>query len=351
MAKKILITGGAGFIGCHTTRYFASKGHEVVIIDNLSRKGTPENLDWLREGHPVTHYETDIRDFEAVTDIFKREKGFSDVIHLAAQVAVTTSVANPRDDFDINALGTFNMLEAVRHFCPHAPFIYASTNKVYGLLPHIEVVEGARRYEIKGKKGVSESEPLDFHSPYGCSKGSADQYVVDYARIYGLKTVSFRQSCIYGERQFGVEDQGWMAWFIIAGILGRSVSIYGDGKQVRDVLYVHDLVKLYEKSMEQRNALSGKAYNVGGGLENSLSLLEFIEILKDQDLQLSFTFGDWRPGDQRVFISDNTKVEKELDWKPETAPDQGIRNLMSWVRENKKMLNFLLGDSNDADRN
>jgi CDP-paratose 2-epimerase len=266
-------------------------------------------------------------------------------------VAVTTSVANPRDDFDINALGTFNMLEAVRHFCPHAPFIYASTNKVYGLLPHIEVVEGARRYEIKGKKGVSESEPLDFHSPYGCSKGSADQYVVDYARIYGLKTVSFRQSCIYGERQFGVEDQGWMAWFIIAGILGRSVSIYGDGKQVRDVLYVHDLVKLYEKSMEQRNALSGKAYNVGGGLENSLSLLEFIEILKDQDLQLSFTFGDWRPGDQRVFISDNTKVEKELDWKPETAPDQGIRNLMSWVRENKKMLNFLLGDSNDADRN
>jgi len=327
MAKKILITGGAGFIGCHTTRYFASKGHEVVIIDNLSRKGTSENLDWLREGHPVTHYETDIRDFEAVTDIFNREKDFSDVIHLAAQVAVTTSVANPRDDFDINALGTFNMLEAVRHFCPHAPFIYASTNKVYGLLPHVEVVEGARRYEIKGKKGVSESEPLDFHSPYGCSKGS-----------------------IYGERQFGVEDQGWMAWFIIAGILGRSVSIYGDGKQVRDVLYVHDLVKLYEKSMEQRNALSGKAYNVGGGLENSLSLLEFIEILKDQDLQLSFTFEDWRPGDQRVFISDNTKVEKELDWKPETAPDQGIRNLMSWVRENKKLLNCLLGDSNDADR-
>ena len=155
MAKKILITGGAGFIGCHTTRYFASKGHEVVIIDNLSRKGTSENLDWLREGHPVTHYETDIRDVEAVTDIFNREKGFSDVIHLAAQVAVTTSVANPREDFDINALGTFNILEAVRHFCPHAPFIYASTNKVYGLLPHVEVVEGARRYEIKGKKLAS----------------------------------------------------------------------------------------------------------------------------------------------------------------------------------------------------
>ena len=187
--------------------------------------------------------------------------------------------------------------------------------------------------------GISETEPLDFHSPYGCSKGSADQYVLDYARIFNLKTVSLRQSCIYGERQFGIEDQGWLAWFIIATILGRKISIYGDGKQVRDVLYIQDLVKLYENFIEKGSNLNGKAYNVGGGLKFSLSLIEFIDILKEHGLEISYTFGDWRPGDQKVFVSDNTKVIKELGWQPKTSPVQGIQKIISWVKDNKELIN------------
>ena len=257
---------------------------------------------------------------------------------------MTTSVSNPRDDFEINALGTLNMLQAVRHFCPQAPFINASTNKVYGLLHNVKILEGLQRYEIEKKGGINESEPLDFHSPYGCSKGSADQYVIDYARIYDLNTVSVRQSCIYGERQFGVEDQGWLAWFIIATVLGRKISIYGDGKQVRDVLYVQDLVELYEKFIEQGSNLNGKAYNVGGGLNFSLSLLEFIDILKDQGLEISYSFGDWRPGDQKVFVSDNTKVIRELGWEPKTSPLQGIQTIVSWVKQNKDLLKSFIAD-------
>ena len=339
-----MITGGAGFIGCHTASYFAKKGHEIVIIDNLSRKGSLDNLNWLKKQHPITHYKTNIQDEKAVEDVFRKENTIGAVIHLAAQVAVTTSVSNPRDDFDINALGTLNMLQAVRHFCPQAPFINASTNKVYGLLHNVKILEGLKRYEIEKKGGINESEPLDFHSPYGCSKGSADQYVIDYARIYDLKTVSVRQSCIYGERQFGVEDQGWLAWFIIATVLGKKISIYGDGKQVRDVLYVQDLVELYEKFIEQGSNLNGKAYNVGGGLKFSLSLLEFIDILKDQGLEISYTFGDWRPGDQKVFVSDNTKVIKELGWEPKTAPVQGIQTIVSWVKQNKDLLKSFMAN-------
>ena len=344
MTRKLIITGGAGFIGCHTASYFAKKGYAVVIIDNLSRKGSLDNFNWLKNQYPITLYKTDIQDNKAVEDIFKKEKIFKAIIHLAAQVAVTTSVSNPRNDFNINALGTLNILEAVRNYCPNAPFIYSSTNKVYGLLKNVKIIEGPKRYEINKKEGISESEPLDFHSPYGCSKGSADQYVLDYARIFNLQTVSFRQSCIYGERQFGVEDQGWLAWFIIATVLGRKISIYGDGKQVRDVLYVQDLVELYEKFIEQGSNLNGKAYNVGGGLNFSLSLLEFIDILKDQGLEISYTFGDWRPGDQKVFVSDNTKVIKELDWKPKTSPVQGIQHIISWVKKHRELLSNFMTD-------
>ena len=290
----------------------------------------------------VTHYKTDIQDYKAVEDIFKKEKKIKGIIHLAAQVAVTTSVSNPFNDFKINALGTLNILEAVRNYCPNARFIYSSTNKVYGLLNTVKIIESPKRYEINNKEGVSETEPLDFHSPYGCSKGCADQYVLDYARIYNLQTVSFRQSCIYGERQFGVEDQGWLAWFIIATVLGRKISIYGDGKQVRDVLYVQDLVELYEKFIEQESNLNGKAYNVGGGLKFSLSLLEFIDILKEQGVEIVYNFGDWRPGDQKVFVSDNTKVIKELGWEPKTSPVQGIQHIVSWVKKHKELLsNFM----------
>ena len=339
MTRKLIITGGAGFIGCHTANYFAKKGYEVVIIDNLSRKGSLHNLNWLKKQHPVTLYKTNIQNNIAIKDIFKKENNLRAIIHLASQVAVTTSVSNPINDFNINALGTLNILEAVRHFSPNSPFIYSSTNKVYGLLNKVKIIEGLKRYEIENKIGISETEPLDFHSPYGCSKGSADQYVLDYARIFNLKTVSFRQSCIYGERQFGIEDQGWLAWFIIATILGRKISIYGDGKQVRDVLYIQDLVKLYENFIEKGSNLNGRAYNVGGGLKFSLSLIEFIEILKEHGLEISYTFGDWRPGDQKVFVSDNTKVIKELGWKPKTTPVQGIQKIISWVKNNKELIN------------
>jgi len=342
MPKKILVTGGAGFIGCHCVKYFAEKGCQIVIIDNLSRKGASHNLDWLKKHYPIVHHQADVRDADQISNVFKIEKRFDAVIHLAAQVAVTLSVVNPREDFDINAMGTFNLLEAVRLTCPDTPLIFASTNKVYGHLPNFEVIDTGSRYTFKDSAGVSELQTLDFHSPYGCSKGCADQYVVDYARIYDMHTVSFRQSCIYGERQFGVEDQGWVAWFVIAAVLGIPITIYGDGKQVRDILFVDDLVKLFYTALQEGPDLKGSAYNIGGGLENTLSLLELIEILNNEGLELSYTFEDWRPGDQKVFISDNTKALKKLGWKPSVSPTQGIRKLISWVREHQALLRSVL---------
>ncbi|MEE8481448.1 MAG: GDP-mannose 4,6-dehydratase [Desulfobacterales bacterium] len=342
MADKILITGGAGFIGCHCAKYFAEKNYDIVIVDNLSRKGTPYNLKWLKEAFPVAHYNTDVRNFGQVADIFKKEKGFAAVIHLAAQVAVTTSVVNPREDFNINALGAFNLLECLRNYCPDTPLIYASTNKVYGYLPNVEVIESNQRYTFKDKSGIGESQLLDFHSPYGCSKGCADQYVIDYARIYGLRTVSFRQSCIYGERQFGVEDQGWVAWFIIAGVLGMPITIYGDGKQVRDILFISDLIELFDKALNNKTILTGEAYNIGGGTENTLSLLELIDFLKGEGLNLQFKFEDWRPGDQKVYISDSSKAWEKLNWRPKVSPSTGIRRLMKWVQAHKDLIRQLL---------
>jgi CDP-paratose 2-epimerase len=340
--KNLLVTGGAGFIGCHCVKHFAEKGYRVVVIDNLSRKGSSQNLDWLKEHYPVVHHQVDVRDADQISNVVKIEKRFEAVIHLAAQVAVTLSVVNPREDFDINALGTFNLLEAVRLSNPETPFIFASTNKVYGHLPNFEVVASGNRYTFKDQPGVSEMQTLDFHSPYGCSKGCADQYVVDYARIYDMHTVSFRQSCIYGERQFGVEDQGWVAWFVIAAVLGIPVTIYGDGKQVRDILFVSDLVELFDKAIQEGQGLKGNAFNIGGGLENTLSLLELIEILKNEGLELSYTFEGWRPGDQKVFISDNARVIKELGWRPKVSPTQGIKKLISWVREHQELLRRVL---------
>ena len=342
MTDKILITGGAGFIGCHCTRYFAEKGYRIVIIDNLSRKGTRDNLGWLTEKWPITHYPADIRNYGQIRDVFEKEKKFEAVLHLAAQVAVTTSVKDPREDFDINALGTFNMLESVRQTAPETPFLFSSTNKVYGHLPGIDVAEAGNRYMFKDIKGITEGQILDFHSPYGCSKGCADQYVIDYARIYGMHTVCFRQSCIYGERQFGVEDQGWVAWFIIAGVLGKPVTIYGDGKQVRDILFVTDLVKLFETAIEKRALLRGEAFNIGGGYANTLSLLELVEILRKEGVELKYTFEGWRPGDQKVFVSDNEKALKILEWKPTVDPENGIRRLIAWVTSHQELLQRVL---------
>jgi len=338
---KILITGGAGFIGCNAAKRFIDKGYEVAVLDNLSRKGSKENLGWLKQQGEFEFIDCDIRDYAKVKKIFVpkglRENSIDVVLHLAAQVAVTTSVLNPVEDFQINVLGTFNLLEAVRENKLDPIFIYASTNKVYGGMTDIKVIEKNGRYEYESlPEGISENRILDFHSPYGCSKGAADQYVRDYSRIYGLRTVVVRQSCIYGYRQFGVEDQGWVAWFTIAASLDKPITIYGDGKQVRDVLFIDDLVDAYEKAIDNIETASGKIYNIGGGPNNKMSLLELISFLKRfLNKKIEYSFSDWRPGDQPVFVSNIEKARDELSWKPETDVETGVKKLSDWVNENR----------------
>jgi CDP-paratose 2-epimerase len=336
---KIIVTGGAGFIGCNVCAEWMRKGHSLVVIDDLSRRGASSNLEWLKTRGSFAFHAIDIRARERLTEAFREHRGADAVIHLAAQVAVTTSVADPRNDFEVNALGTFNVLEAVREFCPEAAFVYASTNKVYGSLPRAKAAEVRGRYELVDRPhGVDESEPLDFHSPYGCSKGAADQYVLDYARIYGLRTVSLRQSCIYGTRQFGVEDQGWVAWFTIAAVTGRPITLYGDGKQVRDVLFVDDLGELYEACIANIDRVKGNAYNVGGGPSNRLSLLELLGDLERRvGRPLALVSLPTRPGDQPVFVADIRKAERELGWSPKTPSDRGISVLFDWVSSNRAL--------------
>ncbi len=336
---KLFITGGAGFIGSNSADYFLQQGHEVVIYDNLSRKGGPANLAWLRQRHNgrFTFIQGDIRHYDALAEAIG---GADAVLHLASQVAVTTSVQNPREDFEINALGTFNVLEAVRHHCPEAAVLYASTNKVYGGMEDVGIVEKGDRYAYADfPLGIPETTPLDFHSPYGCSKGTGDQYMMDYARIYGLRTLVFRQSCIYGRRQFGVEDQGWVAHFVIAAVLNRPISIFGDGKQVRDLLHVSDLVHAYELGIEKIDALRGQAINLGGGPNNTLSIwTEFEPLLTElTGRKIAVNRGDWRPGDQRVFIADIRKAQAKLGWQPAISPTEGICDLYNWVAANPEL--------------
>jgi len=334
--KRVLITGGAGFVGCNAARYFGTRNWRVTVLDDLSRDGTEQNLHWLRDGNSFDFERVDIRDRAAVDRVLS-ERTYDAVIHLAAQVAVTTSVTDPRTDFMINALGTFNLLDAVRRHCPEAVFIFASTNKVYGK------IEGAR-YELRGSRyayvdrpdGIDEEQALDFLSPYGCSKGAADQYTLDFARIDGIPATSFRQSCIYGTRQFGIEDQGWVAWFTIASRLRRPITIYGDGKQVRDVLHVDDLVRAYEAAIMSPDKIKGQAFNIGGGTGQLLSLVELIGLLEQRmGRKIPLRYDDWRPGDQRVYISDVGKLERVLGWKPEIGVAEGVAQLDNWVRLNE----------------
>jgi len=336
---KIVVTGGAGFIGCNAAALWMRRGHRVVVVDDLSRRGTDKNLEWLRGQGPVEFQRTDIRDRAAIEACLDGHRDAGAVVHLAAQVAVTTSVVDPRTDFEINAVGTFNVLEAVRRSCPEAAVLYASTNKVYGSLPHAEVREVGGRYAfVRHEHGISEDEALDFHSPYGCSKGAADQYVLDYGRIYGLRTVSLRQSCIYGRRQFGIEDQGWVAWFTIAALLGKPISIYGDGKQVRDVLFVDDLVELYDACIENIDRVKGNAYNVGGGPANQLSLLELLDDLRRRTgKKLEVTHSAVRPGDQPIFVADVRKARRDLGWTPKTGTEQGVSVLFDWIAANREL--------------
>jgi CDP-paratose 2-epimerase len=333
---KVVITGGAGFIGSNTAARFMREGHAVVVIDDLSRHGTDKNLEWLRQQGSFEFSQTDIRNAAALEAAVRPHADARAVLHLAAQVAVTTSVEDPRTDFEINALGTFNVLELVRKHVREAILLFASTNKVYGGLEHLPVAEVGGRYQLTTRPhGIPETEPLDFHSPYGCSKGAADQYVIDYSRIYGLRTVALRQSCIYGRRQFGVEDQGWVAWFTIAAKQGRPITIYGDGKQVRDALFVDDLVELYRACIDQADTVTGKAYNVGGGPENQLSLLELLSDLERRfGVSIERTFSTTRPGDQPVFVADIRKAERELGWRPKTSVREGVGILADWVAAN-----------------
>lgn len=333
-----LITGGAGFIGSNTVDRLLTDGKDVVVVDNLSRPGSEKNLAWLRERHgDFAFSQVDVRDASALERTFAGVLELEAILHFAAQVAVTSSVTDPRFDFEVNALGSLNVLEAARRHAPEALLLLTSTNKVYGTLSSfsVEAHEGRYRFvDLPG--GVPETVPLDFYSPYGCSKGAADQYFLDYHRIYGMRTVVFRNSCIYGRRQFGLEDQGWLAWFIIAAVYGRPIKIYGDGKQVRDVLFVDDLVEVMLRALQRPEVTSGQAYNIGGGPLNSLSIWsEFGPLLAELRGQpIEVEFDDWRPGDQRVYVSDISKAERDLDWVPTVGVRQGVKLLFDWVSSN-----------------
>jgi CDP-paratose 2-epimerase len=336
---KALITGGAGFIGSNLAHRLVGQGHDVVVYDNLSRQGAGKNIAWLRTEHGErwTFLQADVRDSETL----RRAAADAGIIyHMASQVAVTTSVQDPRHDFEVNALGTLNVLEAARLSARKPVVLYASTNKVYGGMEDVAVIEGESSYTYRDYPyGIPETHPLDFHSPYGCSKGAGDQYVRDYARIYGLPTVVFRQSCIYGPRQFGIEDQGWVAWFLIAAVTGQPITIYGDGKQVRDVLWVDDLLDLYQAAVDHIDSATGQVYNVGGGPENTLSVWRELGPMLEALLGREITVGrdDWRPGDQRIFLSDIRKAGRELGWRPRVGKEEGVARLYEWVVANQSL--------------
>ena len=337
---KYLITGGAGFIGSNYVNRLLERGEDVTIYDNLSRAGAPRNVDWLRQKHGSSSFQLVTGDVRDATLLTSTAKDADVIVHLAGQVAVTTSVINPRADFDINALGTFNVVEAARLSGRNPVLIYASTNKVYGGMEDVPLAEKETRWQYASlTHGCPEAQPLDFHSPYGCSKGTGDQYVRDYARIYGLRSVVLRQSCIYGPRQFGIEDQGWLAWFIIAAVTGRPITIYGDGKQVRDILHVDDLLNAYDAAITHIDDIAGKVYNIGGGAENVISVYaEFFPMLeKLLGHKIPVKRDEWRPGDQRVFYADVRNAINDLNWQPKIDVSTGIKMLFDWVIANKEL--------------
>jgi CDP-paratose 2-epimerase len=338
-SSPVVVVGGSGFIGSNLAESFLADGEDVIILDNLSRPGVDQNLAWLTENygdraHPVL---TDIRDFVSVAPIFANAKA---VFHMAAQTAVTTSLVNPMDDFEINARGTINVLEAVRKSGKRTPVIFASTNKVYGSLEDIDMVELEDRYIPADQNirpyGISESRNLDFCTPYGCSKGVADQYVLDYASSYDLPTAVLRMSCIYGPRQFGTEDQGWVAHFLIRALRGEAISIYGDGKQVRDILHVADAVAAYRGVLRSIESVKGQAFNLGGGPRNAVSLQAVLrEIGQITGREPEVSYSEWRQGDQFYFIADTRKLEAAIGWNAEMGWRDGIRDLTRWLEEQR----------------
>ena len=332
---RTLVTGGLGFIGCNLTERLLREGHDVVVLDNASRNGTLNNLHWLEDQHrgKFRWIQGDTRDTTTVEEAIR---GAETVFHLAAQVAVTTSVQNPQDDFSTNAQGTLNVLEASRRQKRQPIVVFTSTNKVYGEMGQVRVEEQETRYAMPDfPKGVSESLPIDFHSPYGCSKGAADQYVHDYFRIYGLRTVVFRMSCIYGTRQFGNEDQGWVAHFVLRALQNGSLTIYGDGKQVRDLLYIEDLVSAFLLAVARIDRTAGEIYNIGGGPSNAVSVWTECSkhLLKAVSQIPSVQFASWRPGDQRIYISDISKALRHFGWQPRISVPEGLERLAAWAAE------------------
>jgi CDP-paratose 2-epimerase len=336
---KWIITGVAGFIGSNTAARVLAGGDEVIGLDNLSRAGAELNLEWLRtlSDSSFEFVQDDVRDAAAVEQLVRKHSDAAVMLHLAGQVAVTTSVERPRDDFEANAIGTFNVCEAVRLAAPDALLLYASTNKVYGgELGALELQNG-RWASVDHPVGISEEQPIDLHSPYACSKGTGDLYVHDYARIFGLKTVSLRQSCIYGPRQFGIEDQGWVAWLTIAALTKTVFTIFGDGRQVRDILYVDDLVDLYVACANAPEAVSGHALNIGGGPANILSLLELVQWLERRlGRSLEYVYDDGRPGDQKYFVSDIRRTHEVIGWEPKVSVEAGLERLAGWLEEHLK---------------
>ncbi|HWM94044.1 MAG TPA: NAD-dependent epimerase/dehydratase family protein [Thermoanaerobaculia bacterium] len=337
IAKPVLITGGAGFIGTNLAHALASSGRFVRVLDNLSRPGVERNLSWLKEthGNRIQFDKSDVRDPFAVR---RAVAGVEAVFHFAAQVAVTTSLEDPIHDFDVNVRGTINVLEAARAEKNPPAVIFTSTNKVYGGMEDVELHLDGLRYEPKDAvlrvRGFSEERRLDFHSPYGCSKGAADQYVLDYARSYGLRTALFRMSCIYGPHQFGNEDQGWVAHFAIRALEGKPITLYGDGMQVRDILYVEDLVRAFLLASEDIDKVRGQAFNMGGGPANTVSLLELIHLIGALHGELpKVSFEDWRTGDQRYYVSDTRRFEAATGWRPRVNVREGLGNLYNWLAE------------------
>ncbi len=338
----ILITGGAGFIGSNLAeRLLAEPSNQVRIFDNLSRPGVAHNLAWLQELPGTKHLEFVNGDVRNASAVFDAAKDANEIYHLAAQVAVTTSVDQPRNDFEVNALGTFNVLEAARRSGRHPFLLFTSTNKVYGSLHGVPVaVEGTRYRALDANfRGVRETEPLDFHSPYGCSKGAADQYVHDYARIYDLPTVVFRMSCIAGPRQFGTEDQGWVAHFLYSVLEGKPITIYGDGFQVRDVLHVSDLIDAMQAVRTMSGRTAGEIYNLGGGLERAISVVEMLDaIARETRIDPILKYSEVRPGDQPLYISDTTKLGGHTGWKPRFSSTEILRSIHNFWRNNLTLL-------------
>jgi CDP-paratose 2-epimerase len=336
--RPILITGGAGFIGCNLADRLAGKGHHVLVYDSLTRDRVERNLSWLEERHGrrITSIIGDTRD----EDELKRAAAEAQaVFHFAAQVAVTTSLIDPREDFQVNVRGTLNLLDAMRMRREPVPVIFASTNKVYGDLEDLRLVSSDTRYEPEGimvRRGIAESRPLDFHTPYGCSKGAADQYVLDYCRSFGIPTAVFRMSCIYGQRQMGTEDQGWVAHFLIQALEDKAITIYGDGRQVRDILDVDDAVEAYIRALDRIDDVQGRVFNLGGGPDNAVSLLQLVDhigAVTGRDLELAFE--DWRQGDQRWFVSDTHAATQALGWPRPRGWREGVARLAQWLASDR----------------